>query len=245
MSDVLASLDMYCWRENRHEWQYLWKAIRGELVKLDIPAPLFLTFGRPIEEVWLDPNLLIGHTCGWPYVSKLRDKVSLIGRFNFGLEDCQPGHYNSVFIVSKNSKLSSMDELSDNNSSIAVSGTNSQSGFRSLREVFENIEPSERFIVTGSHRDSICAVANGEAELAAIDAITWELAKLYEPMVDDVKVIGRSLPKPGLPLITANTNRELVPQLFDAVRSAVDVVGEPLGIQNFLPAHDNDYEVLL
>ena len=245
MSDALASLDMYCWPENRGEWQNFWKTIRSELAKLDIPAPRLLTLGRSLDDVWLDPNLLIGHTCGWPYVSKLRGKVSLIGRFNFGVEDCPPGLYNSVFIAPKNSRLSSLDDLRDSDPSIAVSGMNSQSGFRVWREIFENIESSERLIVTGSHRDSICAVAEGDAEFAAIDAITWELAKAYEPMTEAVKIIGCSSPKPGLPLITSNANRELVPHLFNAVRSAVDVAGEPLGIQSFLPARDNDYEVLL
>lgn len=245
MSDALASLEMYCWPENRGEWQNLWKAIRSELAQLDIPAPQFLTFGQPLEEVWLDPKLLIGHTCGWPYISKLRDKVALVGRFNFATEDCPPGHYNSVFIAPKNSELNSPDDLSGSDPSIAVNGTGSQSGFRVLREVVENIESSERLIVTGSHRDSIYAIADGEAELAAIDAVTWELAKAYEPAVEDVKIIGRSSPKPGLPLITANANHELVPQLFDAIRCAVDVAGHPLGIQSFLPARDSDYEVLL
>ncbi|PCI03414.1 MAG: hypothetical protein COB78_10680 [Hyphomicrobiales bacterium] len=245
MSNTLASLDMYCWPENRGEWQNLWKAIRSELSELDISSPSFLTFGQPLEDVWLDPNLLIGHCCGWPYVSKLRDKVTLIGRFNFGVESCPPGHYNSVFIAPKNSEWRSVGDLSDNKPSIAVNSTDSQSGFRALGEVFENIESSERLIVTGSHRDSIYAIANGEAEFAAIDAITWELAKEYEPMAEDVRVIGHSLPKPGLPLITANANHELVPQLFDAIRCAVDVAGKPLGIHRFLPARDSDYEVLL
>lgn len=245
MSNALASLDMYCWPENRNDWQNFWKAIRSELAKLDIPAPQFLTFGQPLEDVWRAPDLLIGHTCGWPYISKLHDSVTLVGRFNFGVEGCAPGHYNSVFIVPKNSEVSSLNNLPDGEPSIAVNGTNSQSGFRVLREVFENIESSERLIVTGSHRDSICAIANGDADFAAIDAVTWELAKVYEPMADDVKTIGRSSPKPGLPLITANANRDLVPQLFDAIRCAVDVAGEPLGILSFLPARKNDYEVLL
>lgn len=249
MNHALASLDMYCWPESRDDWQIFWKAIRSELAKLDIPAPQFLTFGKPLEDVWLSPDLLLGHTCGWPYISKLRDQVTLVGRFNFEVEGCAPGHYNSVFIVPENSDLSSLGDLQDrdqyNDLAIAVNGTNSQSGFRVLREVFENIESSERLIVTGSHRDSIRAIADGEADFAAIDAVTWELAKLYEPMAQGVKIIGSSSSKPGLPLITANANHDLAPQLFDAVRSAIEVAGEPLGIHSFLPARENDYEVLL
>lgn len=245
MSDALASLDMYCWPENRDDWNGFWKATRSELTKLDISAPQFLTFGQPLKDVWLTPSLLIGHCCGWPYVSKLRDEVTLIGRFNFATEGCPPGHYNSVFIVPKDSVLGSLDDLPGSDPNIAVNGTNSQSGFRVLREVFEKIESSEQLIITGSHRDSICAVADGEADFAAIDAVSWELAKVYESKAEDVKIIGRSSPKPGLPLITANANRELAPLLFDAVRSAVDVVGEPLGIQSFLPARESDYEILL
>lgn len=245
MSAALASLDMYCWPENRDGWNSLWSAIRDELAKQDISAPQSLTFDQPIEDVWHDPNLLIGHCCGWPYISRLREKVSLIGRFDFGVKGCPAGFYNSVFVTLKDSDLESLEGLSGRQPTIAVNGSNSQSGFRVLHEVFENIESYESLIITGSHRDSIRAVAKGEAELAAIDAVTWELAKAYEPLANNVKIIGRSAPRPGLPLLTANTNRELVPQLFEAVGNAIHDAGEPLGILNFLPARENDYEVLL
>jgi len=245
VSIPLAGLDMYCWPENRDGWNNLWDAIRLELAKLDISAPQSLTFDRPIEEVWLDPNLLIGHCCGWPYISRLRDRVTLIGRLDFGVAGCPAGFYNSVFIAAKDSDFESLEGLSSRQPTIAVNGRNSQSGFRVLHEVFGKIESSERFNVTGSHRDSIRAVAKGEADLAAIDAVTWDLATAFEPMSSDVKVIGRSAPRPGLPLITANAHSELVPQFFEAVRNGVAVAGEPLGIIDFLHAQESDYEILL
>ena len=57
-------------------------------------------------------------------------------------------------------------------------------------------------VETGSHRGSALAVAEGRAELAAIDALTWALLTEFEDM-SGVKVIGATDPSPALPYITA------------------------------------------
>ncbi len=66
-----------------------------------------------------------------------------------------------------------------------------------------NFPAGSRFHLTGSHRNSIRAVASGEAQLAAIDAQSWWLALAHEPAADEVRMAGRSVDVPGLPLITA------------------------------------------
>ena len=47
-------------------------------------------------------------------------------------------------------------------------------------------------------------MANGDADVAAIDAVCWALALRYEPAaVAKVRVIAQSPMAPGLPLITS------------------------------------------
>ena len=47
------------------------------------------------------------------------------------------------------------------------------------------------------------AVAQGEADVAYIDAVSWRLLKLYDPLARGIHVLGATAPSPGLPLITA------------------------------------------
>ena len=57
---------------------------------------------------------------------------------------------------------------------------------------------------TGGHRASALAVAQGLADFAAIDAVTWELLLRHEPGVKGLRAIGRTAPPtPVLPFIAA------------------------------------------
>ena len=60
-------------------------------------------------------------------------------------------------------------------------------------------------IATGAHRQSIQCVADGRADLAAIDARSWSLAKTYSiELTNQLAVVGWTSRRPGLPFITAN-----------------------------------------
>lgn len=254
MANPIAALDMYCWPENRSHWEALWAKIALNLKQQAIEAPDALTFAQDPWPVWQSPDLLLGHTCGWPFVSRLKQNVELVGLFDFALANCKPGHYNSVIIGRK--KLlpdqTVRNLIFDAELAVAVNGLDSQSGFRAFREIVEG-DPSERIpreqiVLSGSHRNSIIAVANGDADLAAIDAVTWEMAKCYEPAANDVHVIAKTQPVPGLPLITATGNHSVIPTLQTAVISALntglfgDDKPQPVGLVDVSAV---DYDVLL
>ena len=118
----------------------------------------------------------------------------------------------------------------------------------------ENIPPAaispEIRVITGSHRNSVKSVASGNAQIAAIDAVAFELSRRYDPeLTSNVTVIGHSMPKPGLPLITSPANKTHVKSLYGAIESAIDKapasVLETLLIKGIEPAADPDYEVFL
>ena len=77
-------------------------------------------------------------------------------------------------------------------------------------------------VETGSHRESIRAVAEGRADLAAIDCRTWALALQHEPCARGLVVIGWTAERPGLPFITA---RGTDPALALALRAALIDMG--------------------
>lgn len=256
-SPLFASLTMYEWPETAASWDALWRVIRARLSELNIDADPQLRRGEDPWQDWRDPALVLGQTCGWPYVSALRGDVIALGRFDFGLPTARPGDYYSVFIAQHAMPLRCESPrelaplLNDPSTIIAVNGTDSQSGIRVWGEclggAFE-LAPGQ-LLVTGSHRNSIRAVAEGAATLAAIDAVTWQIALAHEPAAQQVAVIGRSADVPGLPLVvTARlaAYREVIhAALAQAVNQSPTEIRVPLGLKGVVLAEDDDYEILL
>lgn len=242
-----ASLPMYDWPEVSGAWDRFWALAQAELAASGIEAPAALTRQDDAAALWADPGLVVSQTCGWPFVSLLSQTVIPFARFDFGLSG-PPGHYCSVFIGADPGKPAQL--LASPSTTVAVNDPGSQSGFRALGECCEQPTrlPRGRILLTGSHRESIRAVAEGRAGLAAIDAVSWRLALAHEPAARKVAVLGLSDPVPGLPLITARGMAARTPALRAAISAAFrklpcDDCGL-LGLKGVVPAAASDYEVL-
>ncbi len=103
---------------------------------------------------------------------------------------------------------------------LAVNGRESLSGFLALAEDVGDPDAWARAVIeTGSHRDSIRAVARGEADLAAIDCRSWALARRFEPCAKALVVVGWTAERLGLPYVSARgTDAGLVARLREALR---------------------------
>lgn len=246
---------MYDWPETSASIDRLWELIAANLNEAGIDAPVSLFRGDGIGDTWTDPNLIIGQTCGWPYINRLRGKAVPFARFTYDLPNCPAGDYYSVYIGQSegDSKFLKDRQTISSAGKIAVNGDDSQSGFRVYREITIDAPadalPKEILLVTGSHRNSVKAVAEGKANIAAIDGIAFELSKQHDKhLTDNVTVIGHSNPVPGLPLITSLDNADKVPLLYKAVDNAVKNLNledkNTLFINGMVAAHDSDYEIL-
>jgi ABC-type phosphate/phosphonate transport system substrate-binding protein len=77
---------------------------------------------------------------------------------------------------------------------------------------------SERIEIS-AHRASIVAVAEGRADVCAVDCRSWHLARLHEPRAADVVIVGWTARRKGLPYITSrHTPPEIVARLKAALR---------------------------
>ncbi|MEO5615741.1 MAG: PhnD/SsuA/transferrin family substrate-binding protein, partial [Cypionkella sp.] len=119
---------------------------------------------------------------------------------------CPPGHYNSVFIARYDDPRATLAEFSG--APFAYNEALSQSGWAAPQNHAAahglHFAPS---LQTGGHRLSALAVAESRADIAAIDALTWELLTQYEPFAARLKEIARTEPPtPVLPYITAKGN---------------------------------------
>lgn len=245
---------MYDWPETSAALDALWLQIRVELQQVGIDAPQALQHVEKQMPLWSSPDLMIGQTCGWPYANQLRGRVVPFARFDYGLEGCPAGMYQSIYIGQSPQDARFIATASGLNGleKVAVNGDDSQSGFHVFSEISGkaaalSIPPAKR-VISGAHRNSIKLVADGAAQIAAIDAIAFALAKRYDPeTVGKVSILGTSEAKPGLPLITSLKFETRTDELYHAVKRSVQKL-EPdtlntLMIKDVVPARDQEYSV--
>lgn len=247
MPGAFAALPMYDWPEVSGKWDALWALVHARLERVGIEAQAGLRRINDHEAQWTDPELVIGQTCGWPFVSALKQKVVPFARFDFGLGG-RPGDYHSVYITRGDEDP--RDLVANDQTAVAINAFNSQSGFRALSELVRSPVrlPSSRFLVTGGHRNSIRAVAAGKAQLAAIDAQSWRFALMHEPAAARVRVAGRSTDVPGLPLITAPAFAASRDDFLAVMRAGIEDLParlrSDLGLNGIVSAMPDDYAVL-
>jgi ABC-type phosphate/phosphonate transport system substrate-binding protein len=250
-----ASLPMYDWPEVGPAWDALWRETRARLAGSGIDAAGELRRDADHAAAWLSPGLLLGQTCGWPLVSRLAGNVRVLARFAFDTGRAAPGDYHSVFVMRRGDatqEAAGPVQLGARlpGARVAYNSVDSQSGFRALSELFARpvALPASRTLATGSHRASIRAVAAGQADLAAIDAVTWRLALAHEPAARKLAVAACGRDVPGLPLICApafgDRGGEIVSALAAAVAAMPAAPRRALGLNGVVPASAGDYDVL-
>lgn len=227
---MIASLPMYWRAETAAAWQRLWSSVRAALPHLpELTPPEALP--EPWTEHWLSPDLALSMTCGLPFRTVLKDKVTYVGTLSFGL-NAAPGQYYSR-VIARNTPLRPGPLR------VAINGADSQSGWAAVHEAGPR-NPSIRIgevVVTGSHAASLAAVATGAADIAWLDAVTWRLLKRSDPNAARVVVAGRSPATPGLPLIAAKGTdpAPLRAALRDAVLAMSDAdCAAMAGLQSFV-----------
>lgn len=193
---MIAALPMYDRPENRDAHDLLWGLIRDGLRARGIAAPEALDRETPYDESWARPDLVLGQICNLPWRALYRDRVTLIGASDYGLEDAGPGEYYSVIIARADDpapgrRFALNDPLSN-------SGWDAGQDWARRKGI-----PIRPTLVTGSHAESLRAVAEGHADLAAVDAITWRMLRRWDPLAGQVHVLDRTASSPGQSFITA------------------------------------------
>ena len=248
-SDAVAGLPMYDWPELRAGWDVLWTAIRDALRAGGHPAPDALRRDLPEAALWTHPALVLAQTCGLPYVRGLRDRAALVGTPDFGVPGCPPGWYRSAVVVRSDDPRDGLAAFRGGR--LAINGADSQSGAQAIMHEVAALGASGRFFsevrITGSHDASAATVAEGGADIAALDWITWRLVRAHRRAAHALRVLVRTAPAPGLPLIRAGTGRA-ASDVADAVAAAM--AGAPpslrdgLGLRGLVRTAPEDYDVL-
>jgi ABC-type phosphate/phosphonate transport system substrate-binding protein len=217
---MIASLGMYDFGPAVAANDRLWGLIRDGLRARGLGAPEALTRGEAaFWPAWEAPDLVLSQTCGYPFRARLHSRVTYVGTPDYGVAGCPPGHYNSVFVVRADDPRQSLAEF--DGAPFAYNEALSQSGWAAPQthaaRAGIRLPPA---CETGGHRLSARAVADGRADVAALDAVTWSLMAASEPAVQErLRVIARTDPTPGLPYIAARGAP--AGATFDAVAAAI------------------------
>ncbi len=216
---MIASLGMYDRAEAQPSNDRLWALIRDGMRAQELPAPDALTRGAAAYwPAWTAPDLVLSQTCGLPYRARLHGQVTLIGTPDYGVETCPPGHYCSVFVARADDRRATMTDF--DGAALAFNEEMSQSGWAApqnhARALGLALPPRVR---SGGHLLSVRAVAEGRAEIAALDAVTWRMIARWDSFACGLKVVGRTNPTPGLPYIAALGTDAAA--MFDIVAAAI------------------------
>ena len=127
----------------------------------------------------------------------------------------------------------------------ALSDPMSNSGWDAPQEwARENAVAIRPVLVTGSHRESLRAVAEGRADLAGIDAVTFRNLLRWEPDAARVRVVGRTRSTPGMSFVTAAANdpAPIRAALGEALADLPREVGQVLGLWGMVTLPPEAYE---
>jgi len=107
-----------------------------------------------------------------------------------------------------------------------------------------------RSLETGAHARSARAVADGRADFASIDAVSWRLMRRYDDATSDLRVVEWTDQTPGLPYIAApganvdalrSSIAAAIRRLTPEDRDALGILGlELIPTQAYLEMDDND-----
>lgn len=204
---MIAALPMYDWPEERAATDALWSDLRARLPGLALPPAL--TRDRDLYDLWRDPALILSQTCWGPLSLGLSQHLRVLAQPDYGDVAGGRGPFYRSAIVARQGVAAPVPDgpgaaLPAMGGRLAFNSRDSLSGWLSL--VADAGDPggwASGLVQTGGHRDSVRAVAQGRADLAAIDCRSWASALRHEGCAQGLVVIGWTAERPGLPYVTA------------------------------------------
>jgi ABC-type phosphate/phosphonate transport system substrate-binding protein len=183
-------------------WSGLARALRKEGIA-NVPDAL----ARPphTEDIWSSEDLLLSQICGYNMVAGWRGRLTYVATPCYAAAGCEGPLYSSVILVSATSPAQSLDDL--RGLRCVINGYGSHSGCNALRATIAPLARGGRFFgsvtVSGSHAQSIAILEQGDADVTAIDCVTYAILTRVRPELSDrSRRIGRTVSAPVGPYVT-------------------------------------------
>ena len=224
----IAALPMYDYPELAAAHDALWENFVRHFVATglsDGAPPPRLTRGVGKFDIWRDPRLLLGQGCEYPLAKSFADDVRLVASPCYTAPGCSGATYRSAIVVRRDDPAQDLIDLRYRR--CVINESNSNSGMNLLRAAIAPLAGRMRFfesvVVSGAHRRSAHLVAGGEADVAALDCVSWaHIQRVDAPIASKLRVLCWSDSSPSLPFITARSAGEsLVQGLRSALKATV------------------------
>lgn len=209
----------------------------------------------PLVAHWLDPRLLLSQTCGFPLMTALRGKVTLLATPRYDCAGCSGSQYSSRIVVREQDAQTSLSAYRGRIA--AINSEDSNSGMNVLRHAlipWVDTDHGGTFfadvVVSGGHLHSLGLLQAGRVDVAAIDAVTWSLLEATEPArLAGLRTLAYSVSAPGLPFIGS---RHLTQGQQQMIHTALNLLVaedadslKPLKITGFDAPNWHAYEAIL
>jgi ABC-type phosphate/phosphonate transport system substrate-binding protein len=228
----------------------VWREWLGDVLKAVEPAcRIVLDADDDLHALWRRPDLLISQTCGYPLMHGLREQVQLIATPQFDAPGCDGADYSSVLVTRADAPFDSLAAC--RGARAACNQDDSNSGMNVFRHAVARLARGGAFfsatVRTGSHLGSLRAVAGNQADVAAIDCVTFAFVRDELPeLAEKVRQIGVTAASPGLPLIASSTvpsaTIEALRASLNETLSAQPVRARRLRLKGFSALSLSDYE---
>lgn len=235
--DEIAWLGMYDHAGQHAANDRFWTTIRDHLRGAGVPhVPAALTRSVATAAVWGHPRLLLGMICTRPWALEHSD-LQLLGHPAYAGTDIA-GEHRSLIVVRRDDPARDLADLRGLRA--AINDTGSNTGMALLRDAVAPLAKHGRFfgkiLTTGAHRSSAIAVVAGEADVAAIDEVTFAALSRFEPeLTGQLRVLARSASSATPAFVTAAaTPTEIVILLRVALERAVADAPKKLGITGMI-----------
>jgi ABC-type phosphate/phosphonate transport system substrate-binding protein len=199
-----------------------WRGWLGDVVSAVGVEARIVDPGDDLHALWRRPDLLISQTCGYPLMTALHQQVQLVATPHFDAPGCDGAHYSSALVTRADAPFDTLAAC--RGARAAYNQDDSNSGMNVFRHAVAALAQDGRFfsttVRTGSHLGSLRAVVQNQADVAAIDCVTYAfVCDALPDLAQQVRVLGWTAASPGLPLIAS---REVPQALIQALREALD-----------------------
>lgn len=220
-----AALPMYDLPERRIEVDEELAAVLAALPDGCTVSPEHPATGAEVADLLADPALVLSQTCWGPISKGLTPPLTILAQPDYSPYPGGDGPlYRSAIITTgagedvppPESAGTSIPAKALAGRRLAYNEAASLSGRICLERDTAMDFGAE--IETGGHRASLAAVAEGRADVAALDCRTFALLRQFDPQAQSVHVIGWTAARPGLPYVCSPT---LPAQMRDAVHGVL------------------------
>jgi hypothetical protein len=183
-TERIAALPMYDYPELATAHDALWSALAERLVAAGVSdAPLKLTRSLNHFDTWRHPGLLLGQGCEYPLAKSFAGCMRLVATPRYAVPGCDGPRYRSAIVVRAEDSAETLGDLRHRR--CVVNEPDSNSGMNLLRAAVAPIARGVRFFesvsLSGSHRRSVEMVMGGQADVAAVDCISFAHIQRLQP----------------------------------------------------------------